>query len=234
MATKPYKIVIKFPTRNRPDKFINCINNIFTHLADKVNTRVVVTADIDDATMFNKKLLMQVKPYMDNYNLEIIFGKSESKIHACNRDIELLGDWDIIMVTSDDMLFESQTFDYKVREGFDTFFPTTDGNLFFNDGFAKDRISTLPIVGRKYYERFGYIYHPSYKSLWCDNEYTEVARKLGKIAYYEQMLYRHHHPSNVGGYVDAQLMHTESFNELDKVNYDERKKRDFDMVKVVK
>ena len=63
METNFYKIVIKFPTRNRPDKFLNCINNIFTHLADKVNTRVVVTADIDDATMFNKKMLMQINKF---------------------------------------------------------------------------------------------------------------------------------------------------------------------------
>ena len=45
------------------------------------------------------------------------------------------------------------------------------------------------------------------------------------------MLYKHHHPANVGGYVDSQLQYTESFNAIDKANYDARRLRDFDLVK---
>ena len=40
---------------------------------------------------------------------------------------------------------------------------------------------TLPVIGRKLYDKFGYIYHPDYKSEWCDNEQTEVFESLGVL-----------------------------------------------------
>jgi hypothetical protein len=52
----------------------------------------------------------------------------------------------------------------------------------------------LCILGKKYYERFGYIYHPSYKSLWCDNEFTIVAHQLQKQIYFNTVIIRHWHP----------------------------------------
>jgi hypothetical protein len=85
----------------------------------------------------------------------------------------------------------------------------------------------MSIIGRKYYDKFNYIYHPSYKSLWCDNEYTDIAKRDGKIQYYDEILYKHFHPSNIGGFVDDQLRHTESFSDVDFKNYEARKKNNF-------
>ena len=67
----------------------------------------------------------------------------------------------------------------SIRQKMIKHFPDTDGVLWFFDGWRKD-LNTLCIIGRKYYERFGYIYHPDYKSFWCDAEFTEVANKLKK------------------------------------------------------
>jgi hypothetical protein len=29
------------------------------------------------------------------------------------------------------------------------------------------RLATIPVLGRKYHERFGFVYHPDYRTLWC-------------------------------------------------------------------
>lgn len=44
----------------------------------------------------------------------------------------------------------------------------------------QDWVITIPIFDRKYYERFMYVYHPSYRHGWCDTELTCVAELTGR------------------------------------------------------
>ncbi len=104
------------------------------------------------------------------------------------------------------------------------YYPDTDGVLWFNDGFQKDRLNTLSILGKKYYDRFGYIYHPSYKSLWCDNEFTEVATKLGKQTYFEQIIIKHEHPLWTKEKPDTVLIENDKYDPEDRANFERRKK----------
>jgi hypothetical protein len=46
-------------------------------------------------------------------------------------------------------------------------------------------------MGRKLYERFGYIYHPSYRSFYCDNEFTDEVYAMKKVIYIPQVIIRH-------------------------------------------
>lgn len=234
MIHNPYFILYKFATRSRPEKFFKGIENIISKSTDRERFGILVSADMDDKSMFNSQVIGRLKEYVDNRFVFPVFGESKSKIHAINRDmdkissIEKLKGYDIIVNFSDDMEFIVDGFDNIIREKFTQSYPDLDGNLHFNDGFAADRISTMSIIGRKYYERFHYIYHPSYISLWCDNEYTEVARTLNKISYYPTPIFRHNHPSNISGLErDEQLLKTESFYEIDGKTYYERKLKNF-------
>jgi hypothetical protein len=53
----------------------------------------------------------------------------------------------------------------------------------------------MEIMDRTYYERFGFIYHPSYKSLWCDNEKTELAKMLRRYKYIDMEIFVHENPA---------------------------------------
>jgi hypothetical protein len=75
-------------------------------------------------------------------------------------------------------------------------YPDTDGVLWFFDGWRKD-LNTLCILGRKYYDRFGYVYHPEYKSFWSDAEFTDVATILNKQTFIDKVIIRHLHPDIV-------------------------------------
>lgn len=220
-------ILFKFATRSRPEKFIAGIENIVSKLSDKENFKILVTADKDDVTMYNRNVMTPIKPLIDAGKVVIIYGTSKSKIDAINRDMDLAGEWDILINFSDDMEFLVGGFDEVIRQLFAATFPNLDGNLHFNDGFTKDLVCAMSIMGKPWYDRFKYIYEPSYFSLFCDNEYTEVANKLGKMKYFDMIIFRHNHPANVGGVSDAQLKATEAFWDIDGANFKKRKEINF-------
>jgi hypothetical protein len=227
-----YKILFKYASRSRSQKFFVGLDNILTNLSDLENFCILVSLDIDDLTMNNKQTINRLLEYVNKYPEKIIikFGSSKNKIDAINRDVNEIKEkfnFDILVNFSDDMEFIEHSFDEIIRGKFFMFYPDTDGNIYFNDGFTGERLSTMSIIGRKYYDKFNYIYHPSYHSLWCDNEYTEVAKRSEKIIYFHERIFNHNHPSNVGGFIDEQLIKTESFSDIDRQNYEQRLKNNF-------
>jgi hypothetical protein len=84
-------------------------------------------------------------------------------------------------------------------------------------------------MGRTYYERFGYLYFPDYKSVYCDNEFTDVAQLLGKYAYYDKKTLTHLHPAYGKSEFDKLYKNNESreLYEHDEIIYNNRKKINF-------
>lgn len=209
------KILFKLATRSRRLKATNSIKNIIDNCASD-NFVILVSADYDDEEMKNFN-------HCDKHVI-ISYGTSESKIHAVNRDIELIKDWDILVNTSDDMLFTVKGFDDIIRQDFMSGLACTldrilykdstynlDQFIHYNDGNQKDNVCTMSIMGREYYNRFDYVYHPSYKSLWCDCEATEAAYMLGKYKYMgdDKIIFRHLHPAWGLAEYDEQYRKTE-------------------------
>lgn len=57
---------------------------------------------------------------------------------------------------------------------------------------------TLPILNRKRYEAQGYIYHPAYISMYCDDEFTAVAERDHVVVDARHILCYHDHPTTPG------------------------------------
>jgi hypothetical protein len=138
-------------------------------------------------------------------NIKVVYGNSDSKIHAINRDIELVDEWDIVLLASDDMTPKVKGYDNIIRDRMKEFYPDTDGILWFNDGHQGNKLNTLSILGKKYYDRFGYIYQPEYKSVWSDNEFMMVGNLLGKQTYMDEVIIEHEHPD--WGYGNRDIIH---------------------------
>jgi hypothetical protein len=227
-----YKILFKYASRSRNHKFFGGLENILNNLGDLNNFCILVSLDLDDTTMNNPSTIQKLTEYVQRYPEKIVvkYGHSKSKIDAINRDVNEIKEkfnFDILVNFSDDMEFIQHSFDEVIRNKFYVHYPDTDGNIYFNDGFVGDRLCTMSIIGRKYYDKFNYIYHPSYFSLWCDNEYTEVAKRNQKMLYFHENIFRHNHPANVGGFMDEQLVKTESYSEIDRQNYEKRFNNNF-------
>lgn len=222
-------ILFKFATRSRPIKFIGGIKNIINSLADKENYKIVVSADIDDVSMNNDLVKNSVKEFTDTGKVFLKYGYSKSKIDAINRDMENENDWHILVNYSDDMEFVVNGFDNIIRNHFAIHFPDFNGNMHYNDGFTGKKLCTMSIIGKTYFDSVlnKKIYHPDYLSLFCDNEYTEVAQKLKKMQYYDMVLFKHNHPSNIKTPMDEQYVKTEGYWKVDSETFNRRKKINF-------
>ncbi len=220
------KILIKFPTKGRPHKFLNTLKKYYDFCDDPKNIKFLITIDSDDSEMISEDVLTIIKSYK---NAEFIIGNSVSKIDAVNRDIVSDGSWDIILLASDDMIPSIQGYDSIIVDKMKFHYPDTDGVLWFNDGFLGDKLNTLCILGKKYYDRFNYIYYPGYKSTWCDNEFMDVANILNKQTYFNEVIIKHEHPD--WGYGKRDNIHIKNQNDwtYDNNLYYERKKINFEL-----
>ena len=147
-----------------------------------------------------------IKKITEYKNTKLVIGHSLSKIDAINRDLSDFGyDWDIVLIAADDTIPQIIGYDNIVRNDMVFNYPDTDGILWYNDGFQEDTLNTLCILGKKYYKRFNYIYHPDYKSCWADNEFMTVGNILKKQSYFDQVIIKHEHPH--WGYGHADYVH---------------------------
>ena len=184
------KILLKFPSRERPTKLLEVYKKYISMASNSSEIHGLITLDSNDYTLTPEliKDLEEVHP-----QTQIIVSLSGSKIKAVNRDMDKAPDYDIILLASDDMIPQIMGYDEIIRQNMQKLYPDTDGVLWFNDGLQGSRLNTLCILGKKYYQRFGYIYHPAYKSLYCDNEFMIVANALKKQTYIDQIIIRHEH-----------------------------------------
>jgi len=213
------RILIKFPTRGRPDQFFNTLDK-YISLAQKIELiDFLVTIDDDDETMNNPEVLSKLNAMNVHYKI----GHSRNKVDAVNRDLnEYEKDWQILILASDDMVPELEGYDDLLRYIMSVNHPDLDIVLWFNDGYQGSALNTLCIMGREYYKRFNYIYHPSYRSVWCDNEFTQVSIMLGKCIYYEDVIIRHQHPDFGYGEYDEVHYKNKMDDFLDQQNFHKR------------
>ncbi len=218
------QLLIKFPTRNRPEKFLSVLELYRNHLDQPQKCSFLVSADLDDTSMNND----QMKDHLAaTPRVQLCFGANRSKIEAVNANMDQAPAFDILLLASDDMIPVTQGFDAVVRNRMQTHFPDTDGALFFNDGRTGPELNTLCILGRKYYERFGYIYHPAYQSFYCDNEYTLVGKALNRLPYFPEVLIRHNHYTFVHQKPDALYLKNRPLSFHDSKVFAERKAQNF-------
>lgn len=223
--SKPRSILVKYPTRNRPKKFLQTLKLWIDRLSGRHNVRFIISIDDNDTTMLNPTVQQQAK----NFGAQVEFkvGKSRTKIEACNVDVKDQP-FDILILASDDMLPIIKNYDDVIATSMETHFPNFDGLLHFYDGY-KTRFCTLPVMGKRYYDKFGYIYEPSYKFLSCDVEMTEVAKKLGKYLFIKLVIVKHVHPRNTRSLMklDALNKRDENNAKFDRATYNARQLQNF-------
>lgn len=218
------KILFKFPSRSRPEKFFKTLKNIILNTVDWSNYLISATLDENDLTMNNDSVKEKLKT---EYPLvEVWWGRSRNKVDAINRDVNISYDWDIIVLVSDDMEFIAYGFDDMIRRDF-KLEESLDRVIHYTDGFDHDPIISLPVLGREWYNHWGYIYNPVYVSLFCDEELYLVAKQLGKLYTSDFKIVRHNHPAWIGGIIDPQLKSSQSFHPIDKITFERRKRNNF-------
>jgi hypothetical protein len=213
------KILFKLTSRSRPKKLIRTIENIKSYVESE-DYIIWCTLDEDDES------LSPIKEILAGYDKVMVhYGKSNNKVHAINRDMDIVPDWDLLFNVSDDQIFIMKGFDNLVRKHVEI--AGGDCFLHYPDDNAKHHLATMSVMDRKYYDRDGYIYHPDYISLWCDNEAMEVAKRRKRYYFYTNSIFDHLHPAYKKAPFDAQYEKTESYFQEDRKTYLKREAQNF-------
>lgn len=204
-------IIIKFPSRSRPDKMLHHLFNISNTIRTG-SYMVYLIMDEDDKTItddVHKKILELSSGFM---NIRTSWTRSKSKIDAINRKVPEDISWKYMVVTSDDMEFKMDGWGQIV---IDAFKYTGKGCLHFPDGHNNNLI-TLPVISRMFHDRFGYVYHPSYFSVFADNEMTQVAKITNEYYFVPIGIVEHKHYRWGFGPADAQSKMQDSLEVYNK------------------
>jgi adenine deaminase len=213
-------ICYSFASRSRPTRFFETLDNIIQMSAQQ-NYFIVAKLDTDDTAMNNDA----IKARIDSYpGVLVRWGTSKSKIHAINRDLEDLPHWDVMVCLSDDMRFRTHGFDDLIRQHMPG---DLDGFIHLQDDYAKDRVATVSILGRKYYGRDNAIYNDAYFSMWCDDEETEKAKIRGKYILVPGTHIEHLHYTNNRKAVKDELYWRNDTYNADKAIFEQRKAMNF-------
>lgn len=185
MKTK--KITIIHPSRKRPLYAFKTFTQWMNHSEHPLNIEYILSVDNDDPTLqeYNWE-------FRHTLNIRFEYNNNRSAIDAINNAAKT-AKGELFVVVSDDFdAFTSwDTFLLEKLEGLNDFIVKT------NDGYLGNNwLITLPIMDRTYYNRFGYIYYPEYRHLWCDTEMTVVAKMIGKtidLQHFTDKIFKHRH-----------------------------------------
>ena len=224
------RILWKFPCRGRKKLFFESLNSLNDNIRDRNNYHISLTLDTDDTILNTPEVIEKINTYP---NTSIEWGLSKSKIDAVNRSMPDY-DWDVCIVWSNDMVATMFGFDDIMR---DSMYHTINNHdddflIHFPEYDAREFLNVLLIVTRKYFNRFKYLYHPSYLSLWCDNESMCVAKMLGRYHYVSTPdLYVHKNPAYHQYNLERDLLFDEQQGHwaVDEANFYARMKINFDL-----
>ena len=227
---RPIRLLFKYPCRGRKELLFKSLDSLNDNIRDRNNYHIGLTLDTDDEILNTPEVIDRINTYQ---NVSIQWGLSDSKINAVNRHVSDY-DWDLIIVWSNDMVATFYGFDDVMRT--DSLqqleIHNYDMLLHFPEPDSVDVLNVLYIATKKYYDRFGYVYHPSYKSLWCDNESMCVAKMLGRYHFFgTQGLYVHANPAYAHSLGNRDMLFDEQqgYWQQDEDNFHRRRKLNFEL-----
>lgn len=219
------KISVIHPSRNRADIALEVLLNWFHKADDYFEYILAIDSDDEQVRQYTDQLGRFDREY--GCQSKCIIGEHRSAIHAINESARH-ATGDILIVISDD--FDCPlSWDTKlikaVEDKEDFCVKTKDG--------IQPTLMTLPIMDRKYYERFGYIYHPDYIHMYSDQEMTAVAHMLGRNLDVD-LLFPHNHYTTKKFKKDSISVRNDATYPQGKKVFDSRLRNNFGIVNPVK
>jgi glycosyltransferase involved in cell wall biosynthesis len=179
------------PSLGRPDQAVETARLWLSTAKHGYDIQYIVSLNSTDATRSQYLTKFSELP-----GVIIVTSEATNMVAASNVGAkEATGD--ILVLVSDDM-HPLWHWDDQVAAEFDPDYATV---LQVHDGIRND-IVTLPIMNRAAYKKLGYMYHPSYLSMYADNDLAETAKVHGMYKV-SQLQFEHRHYSVGKAPVDA-------------------------------
>lgn len=187
-------IVLCMPSRGRPEQLVRCLQQWHKRAAFGPDQKMHVSIglDMDDPCLdeYNARLAdMGLKVYVDGQK-----GLPNTKVRAINETVAnahlLDPNWEVAIVAADDMIPVVDRWDEAIRDQVNK--GGLDKMYWFDDGRQNVRC-TLPVITRGWHEKYGHVYHPSYKAYYCDDEQTQASMERGELVRILGPMFLHNH-----------------------------------------
>lgn len=216
------KITAIHPSYKRPALAFDTANKWLSSAT--TNLQYIISVDSADAHLLEYEHYCNLlKEKHTNSVIELNINNTNTSVMAIN-NAALKATGDLFIVVSDDFDCFSGWDEWLLSkvEGQSDFVVKTKDTL-------QEWLITLPIMDRKYYERFGYIYYPEYHHMFSDTEMTEVAHLLGRVIDLrdDKYVFLHKHPC--GGFTAKDETYNRNDNTWNQGEelFNERKKNNF-------
>lgn len=222
-------VTIIFPSRGRPKKATATAMEWVAKCGLPLSEiELIFSLDSDDPELWNYPRQFPLE------NFSVFINPNRSAIDAINEVAEFYFDHrgkgdnreNFLIVISDD--FECHEGWGWSLKNINTAIGKKDWILKTQDGI-QDWVITLPIMDWAYYNRFGYVYHPSYKHGWADTELTLVAELTNRIIV-TAVKFKHNHYS-IGATKDKIYERSDAWFEEGRNNFLQRGKDLFGLSK---
>lgn len=176
-------ITLIHPSRNRPEMAHKQYKNWIAKSTGVIEIEHILSIDLDEPQadkykeLFTDSLIVQTNP-SDGY---VVGATNEGAKYATG---------DILIYFSDD--FDCpQHWDFYVTQRLKDKVLTA---LHVEDDYSHFRnLFTIPIITRDLYDKWGFFWHPDFKSMFCDNFMWEQVKREGKILKAKDLIFTHHH-----------------------------------------
>lgn len=199
-------------SRSRPKKSFEAMTR-WVNRAASDDFELIVSLDNDDP-MLGK--------YQDVYSglkfpYTFQIADNKSSVEAINRGARI-AQGNILIVVADDQDCPTNWLPKLQR----MCLGQSDFVLKVKDGF-QNRIITMPIMDRAYYNRDKHIYNPKFSHLFCDTWFTDLAYKRGRVIS-KNITFKHNQYSIIGTQPDEIYKKNNATYESGKKTYLELKK----------
>jgi hypothetical protein len=163
------KLLIKIYIREmNPYDLLQILGALESVVCEKDNTKIVIMTN--DSTFD-----------FDHY--EYYYSSDTNIQKMINYKLDEL-EWDIILPIFRPFI-ATRNFDSIIKKLYEEYFKNLDGVLWVNDN-VQHEVATFPIIGRKYYEKFGYVFNSIYNKKNFEEEFTEILKLNKKYHYYDK------------------------------------------------
>ena len=187
LRADPPSLLIEIAATGSADRLICVLDSYYHNLSQEIPVSVILISDWDDQSLNSSDL----KPRLATYpRLTVLSSRGKTKPEIFNQGIKDLEDkFDILVVASDELEPAVKGYDKLIVESFTSNFPDGEGVL-NTLSFGNESINRAPVMGKPYYQRFGYVYNPLYHTSFYGEELTLVSRILGKEAIETQSIWK--------------------------------------------
>lgn len=171
-------ISLLHPSRSRFQRSVQT-TDMWLRRAGLTPVELIVSVDQDDA---------QINDYLTYYGNKVIVNAAGSNAVTAVNAAAAVSHGDILVVLSDDTTCPEHWADkleIATEQDKDCVIRVADG--------VQAWLITMPVLTRGYYMRFGYIYHPGYKHMFCDTEFTHIADAMKKVKTRQDLVFKHEH-----------------------------------------